>query len=374
MAPNSNPERNNRKRGKASRPKSARPSPRIDGSQRYNPQRSRVTVIIPTYNRPDMAARAAQCALDQVGVDTEVVVVDDASPNVSEDELRDALPSEVRLHRVPENGGVSRARNAGLSLAEGDWITFLDDDDVIAPTKIRHQLDACVNTGRPWAISSVCVVDEDLVPIRIDRLTPQIGIARSLLAEYLLPAVMSNLFLEAETAGRIGGLDARYLHNADWDYVTRLALLSDPAFVPQPDVGYVLHSNNVSGVPRGKREDMELFEAKFEEDRVHLGADSSLVHSLRWIGMSSGRFGQRTAAREAYMEAYQLSGSPSDLIRWAAVNLPAYAKLMDSRQRRNPLAARASDLTWLADLRRETFVGSDLAVDRGSSVGASEAS
>ncbi len=324
-----------------------------------------VTVIIPTYNRPDMAARAADCALRQEGVEVEVLVVDDASPDVTEEELRAALPTDVRLHRVEENGGVSRARNAGLAMANGRWVTFLDDDDVISPKKLRGQLDACRNTGRPWAINSVVVVDEDLTPIRVDRLVPEIGIARSLLASYILPAVMSNLFVETETIARVGDLDVRYRHNADWDYVTRLALVSDPAFVPQPDVGYVLHSNNVSGIPRGKREDMKLFEAKFAEERAQLGAESSIVHSLRWIGMSSGRFGQRAAARAAYIEAFQTSGSPRDLARAAAVNLPSYARLMDRRQRNNPLAARVGDMAWLADLRRDAFAETVLA-DRRS--------
>lgn len=315
-----------------------------------------VSVIIPTYNRPDMAVRSATCALNQTGIEVDVIVVDDCSPDVPEGALRNELPPEVRVHRMEQNGGVSRARNHGLSMVQGSWITFLDDDDVISPDKLSRQVEACTETGRPWAISSVCVVDEDLDPIRVDRVKPSIGLARELLASYVLPAVMSNVLVERSTAETIGGLDARFFHNADWDYVTRLSLLSDPAFVAPADVGYVLHSRNVSGMPRGKREDLELFEQKFAEERDRLGAESSITHSLRWIGMSSGRFGQRKAARDAYLEAYRRSGDVGDLARFGLVNMPSYARLMDRRQRRDRLAARKGDLVWLAELRRESWV------------------
>lgn len=308
----------------------------------------RVSVIIPTYNRPDMAARSARCALAQEGVDVEVIVIDDCSPDVDEATVRAQLPEQAHLHRMRENGGVSRARNTGLEIATGEWVTFLDDDDVISTTKVASQVDACRRADKRWAISAVCVVDESLTPIRVDELPPINNAKRQLLSEYVLPAVMSNVLVSAELAHDIGPLDARFFHNADWDYCTRLALRGDPVAVHSPDVGYVLHSRNVSGIPTGKYEDMELFESKFATERAAAGAPSSIPHSLRWIGMTSGRFGQRDAARKAYLEAYRQTRHRGDLLRFAAVNLPRYARLMDARQRAAGVDADRADLQWLS--------------------------
>ncbi len=90
------------------------------------------TVVIPTFNRVHMLPRAVESVLSQRGVDLEVIIVDDGSTDDTPSYLRTI--SDTRAIAVRrENGGLSAARNTGIATARGDWIAFLDDDDMALP-------------------------------------------------------------------------------------------------------------------------------------------------------------------------------------------------------------------------------------------------
>src|SRR5688572_5051378 len=95
---------------------------------RYNKKQSmaRVSVIIPTFNRPDLLPRSVESAL-RAGTDIEVIIVDDASCDRTATVCK-AL-REVTYVRLDSNRGVAGARNAGLRASESEFVTFLDDDD-----------------------------------------------------------------------------------------------------------------------------------------------------------------------------------------------------------------------------------------------------
>ena len=103
-----------------------------------------VSVVIPTYNRATLLARALDSALAQTLSDFEVLVVDDGSTDETEAVVRGCGDDRVRYLRQPTNQGVSAARNRGLQEARGPFIAFLDSDDVWFP----HKLDAQVTRFR----------------------------------------------------------------------------------------------------------------------------------------------------------------------------------------------------------------------------------
>lgn len=94
------------------------------------PSTTKLSVIVPTRNRPDLVARAIESILDQSYPNFEVVVVDDAS---NCDESRHAADERVRWIRLDEHRGVSAARNRGLDEATGDIMLYLDDDNTFSP-------------------------------------------------------------------------------------------------------------------------------------------------------------------------------------------------------------------------------------------------
>lgn len=98
------------------------------------------SVVIPCYNRSGIVGEAIRSALAQTLPPREVIVVDDGSTDGSAD-VAESFGPPVKVIRTP-NRGPSSARNTGIAEARGDWIAFLDSDDVWLPEKLALQRDA----------------------------------------------------------------------------------------------------------------------------------------------------------------------------------------------------------------------------------------
>jgi glycosyltransferase involved in cell wall biosynthesis len=111
-----------------------------------------VSIIIPCYNASRWLAETIDSALAQTWAEKEIVVVDDGS---TDDSLTIALAYESHgvIVRTQPNRGASAARNAGLQITRGDFIQFLDADDLLAKDKIEVQIKALEN-GEPHSIAS----------------------------------------------------------------------------------------------------------------------------------------------------------------------------------------------------------------------------
>jgi glycosyltransferase involved in cell wall biosynthesis len=108
----------------------------------------KVSVVIPTYNRSDKVRKGVESVLAQSFTDLEVIVVDDGSSDNTEQTLRQAFGDRIRYYFQP-NQGVSVARNKGIAEARGEWIAFLDSDDLWEREKIERQFNALQQCGSP---------------------------------------------------------------------------------------------------------------------------------------------------------------------------------------------------------------------------------
>ena len=98
-----------------------------------------VSIIIPTYRRLHELQLAVQSALDQTYENIEVIVVSDGP----DPEIRVALEHshpKLSYYELEVNSGPAEARNRGVQLSHGAWLTFLDDDDLMLPEKVEHQM------------------------------------------------------------------------------------------------------------------------------------------------------------------------------------------------------------------------------------------
>lgn len=94
----------------------------------------KITVVIPVYNTADTLWRCIGSILSQTHGDWEAIVVDDGSTDDSPRRCDDYARLDPRIRVIHKaNGGLSDARNAALDMAAGEWITFVDSDDFIAP-------------------------------------------------------------------------------------------------------------------------------------------------------------------------------------------------------------------------------------------------
>lgn len=112
-----------------------------------------VSVIIPTYNRSKLITRAVDSALRQTYPNCEIIVIDDGST----DDTPQVLASyEDRIKYIfQENSGHAAARNTGIRAARGQWVAFLDSDDIWLPEKLSRQIEILCSSGAKVCYTNV---------------------------------------------------------------------------------------------------------------------------------------------------------------------------------------------------------------------------
>lgn len=197
----------------------------LNHSRRESGSRS-VSVIIPNYNGARFLGEAIDSALEQEGVDLEVIVVDDGSTDNSH-----AILEAYRGRRDPrlrilyqENQGACVARNHGLSVAVGHYVLFLDSDDLVLAGSIAQLLDEAGKSGRDASVygnalhfdesGRTSFRDEHPLPANMDTLAGLIG-----------QNVMNGRVLHpAESVRQVGGFDVSLPRGQEYDLHLRMAL------------------------------------------------------------------------------------------------------------------------------------------------------
>lgn len=121
-----------------------------------------ISIIVPVYNVEKYLRRCIDSILAQTYSNLEIILVDDGSPDGSGlicDEYAVLDPRVTVIHK--ENGGLSDARNAGLDVATGEYVGFVDSDDYIHPQMYEKLLSAIQSTGSNISLCSYVYVDEE---------------------------------------------------------------------------------------------------------------------------------------------------------------------------------------------------------------------
>jgi glycosyltransferase involved in cell wall biosynthesis len=121
-----------------------------------------VSVIIATYRRNETLKRAIESVLNQTYNDIELIVVDDnadAEWNTEVSNIVNIHPA-VKYIQNKENKGSAKTRNIGISEAEGEFITFLDDDDIYLSEKIEHQLNDMIKHNADFSVTDLLLYNE----------------------------------------------------------------------------------------------------------------------------------------------------------------------------------------------------------------------
>jgi len=139
-----------------------------------------VSVILPTHNRAALLKRSIKSILDQTCKDFELIVIDDASTDDTEDVIRNFGDKRIRYIKQQVNMGAAAARNAGITASKGKYIAFQDDDDEWLPAKLSKQVEVFENNRNPdlgvvystyWKVD-----DEKRTETRPNKIMPEDGI------------------------------------------------------------------------------------------------------------------------------------------------------------------------------------------------------
>jgi glycosyltransferase involved in cell wall biosynthesis len=243
-----------------------------------------VSVVIPTHDRSDLLSLTLRTVLWQRDVDLEIIVVDDGSTDDTVHMVEGIGDQRILLLHHVVAQGVSAARNRGIGEARGEWIAFLDDDDLWAPDKLRLQLKAARGSKRTWAYGGAVKID---AAGKIIGGTPPPA-PEDLMARLprwnLVPGGCSNVIVTSEALSQAGEFDRRLVNLADWDLWIRIGRTGPPARVPDPLVGYRIHGANASRNSALIMSELELLDRRYGAS-VDRGA---FHHYLAWVCLRSG--------------------------------------------------------------------------------------
>jgi len=122
-----------------------------------------VSVVMPAYNAEATIVASIESVLAQTYTDWELIVVDDCSSDSTAALVEAFAQNDVRIHlrRNHQNKGVAATRNNGIAKASGQWIAFLDSDDLWMPTKLEKQLCFMQETDAKISFTSTAYIAKD---------------------------------------------------------------------------------------------------------------------------------------------------------------------------------------------------------------------
>jgi glycosyltransferase involved in cell wall biosynthesis len=221
-----------------------------------------VSVVVPTHNRSRLLPLSLRSVQRQRGVDLEIIVVDDGSTDDTP-RLLAGLEPPVVVIRHERSLGVSAARNRGIAEARGEWVAFLDDDDLWAPDKLALQLEALRRDGTQWAYAGAVDIAPDYrVMAGRPPETPQ-RIVAELPTQNLMPAGASNVIARKAWLPGPTVFDGRLYHSADWDLWIRLARQGPLSCVSRPLVAYRFHAGSASLDLQGMLSEVDEIERRY---------------------------------------------------------------------------------------------------------------
>lgn len=319
--------------------------------------RARVSVVIPTCLRPDLVLRAVRSVLAQTAPPNEVIVVVDGGDAETVSALATVADARLRVHRPERRLGNADARNAGIALASGEWVAFLDDDDEWLPDKLAAQLSAAAQCQLAHPIVACRLIARDESGEFVwPRRQPRAG---EHLSEYFfcrtLPftgegmvinsAVLTTRALAVRVPFR-SGLE----RHVDPDWLLRAASEPDVqlVFPPGPEPLMVWHIERGRSRITTRRDWRQSLEFA-QQNRALFTAPAYAAFVLHVVGSSAAAQGESAAfpllLREAFREGRP---APVDLLSHAAnfllplrlqrVLARAYARLRRPRPSADPAA------------------------------------
>lgn len=208
-----------------------------------------VSVILPVYNGERFLSRTLDSIFAQTEKNWEIIAINDGSTDNSLtilEKYSKKIPGRFQILSVT-NGGVSKARNIGVSAARGNYIAFLDQDDVWAPQKLQRQLEMfSINKNLRVSFSNVNVIDINGSIIRENAFRfdekNRGNVFDHLLFDNFIP--ISSVMLEKNLFMEIGGFDPQFSLAEDYDFLLKVAQRVPVDFIDEPLLLYREHGES----------------------------------------------------------------------------------------------------------------------------------
>ena len=198
--------------------------------------KSSVSVLIPTFNRATLLLEAVASVQAQSYPDWEIIVADDGSSDDTCQRLADLAEDRLKVLPFEHSGNPSRLRNAAAATATGEYLAFLDSDDVWHPDKLRLQLDAlAASQSASWSFTDFDRINSEgqVVGRSIQRMPPKLTQLPALLLDLRIGLTTPTVLVRRDLFLELGGFDESLSYCEDYDLWIRLSLHADAAPVAE---------------------------------------------------------------------------------------------------------------------------------------------
>jgi glycosyltransferase involved in cell wall biosynthesis len=225
--------------------------------------------------------------------------VDDGSTDETPQRLAEVEDQRLSGLRQPTAMGDSRARNTAIAAARGDWLAFLDDDDLWSPRKLRAQLDRASDAAATLVYTGAVAVDEQRRVLAALPLPDPEALSERLRWGSSIPAGPSNVMVRADLVRQVGGFDETMSHSADWDLWIRLVRKARVASCEEVLVARVEHPRRMlfRDRPDVVREVETLMRRHYPNHRRQRGGLDE------WLAMEHFEAGFRVRAAGLFLRA-----------------------------------------------------------------------
>lgn len=232
-------------------------------------QKPLISVIMPAYNASRFIAQAIESVLAQTYSSWELIVIDDASSDQTEAVVRGYSDSRIRYHKVARIGHPAGVRNVGLHLAQGEFIAFLDADDLYFPQTLEKLSKPLLNNSALSAAYGFAFnMDEHEIPLPPAIQLLKCGKSQQGESEYQLPStyshswerivtsqiscMLSALMLRRSAWEKIGFFNEQLFSAEDYEFYIRLFLHDDAGVACLSDYvyRYRIHSGSLTKTPK----------------------------------------------------------------------------------------------------------------------------
>ena len=269
-------------------------------------QKMLVSVIVPCYNQAHFLSDALNSVINQSYPYWECIIVNDGSVDETDKVAQIWIMKDERFKYITkENGGLSSARNAGLSLADGDYIQLLDADDLLEENKLKHQtsyfnkyggkIDIVVSGYRYFRDSDE---ERELFIFGPYDLLPEValnqGDKKDLIKLFAKtnPMVVSAPLYRKSVFEKVGRFDESLGANEDWDFHFRCALnnmvFQHSGYPPDTKTLIRIHDANMSVDKGYMMENLDKFRQKHKDNEVfalanNIVKDDSIIRYLKLV-------------------------------------------------------------------------------------------
>jgi len=242
-----------------------------------------VSAVIPCYNCPNFISKTIESLINQTIKPQEIILVNDASTDNTLEilkQIKEQYPNIAEIINLEKNKGASHARNHGVENSKGEYVLFMDSDDIAEPTLIEEYVDRLgklngkIKDEYILSYSAYLQIDEKgnqlSDTIRGIQVDPEEILGYELVRNYIIST--SGVLVKKDYFIKTGGFNEKIRYSEDWDLWLKLAQLGGFAYVDEPLIKIRRHGTNLSSqvdkMLEGEKLVLEQYSTDFIKDAI----------------------------------------------------------------------------------------------------------